>query len=87
MNAIIIDYDPFGLESRVSIYRNGIQETLRVYSDIEKMAQAIIGVAYKNNTFEVKTNAPESFISGLSTIISDYELAQYSEQKIKVRGF
>lgn len=85
MNAIIIDYDPFSLESRVSIYKNGTQETLKVYSNIDELANAIIAAAYKNNIFEVKTNAPEVFITGFNETINEYEKSQYSEHKITVK--
>lgn len=87
LNAIIIDHNPFDFKSKASIYKNGIQEQIDVFSDIDNLSQAILGIAYNNDLFEVKTNASANFISELSKAISKYEFAQYSNNKIKIEGF
>lgn len=86
MSNIIINYDPFAMESRVSIYKDGKQERVSIHSNVNDLANEIIKIAYDNNIYEVKTHAPFAFTSEIAKQIHEFEQAQYSQKKITVEG-
>lgn len=86
MNAIIVNYDPFAMESRVNIYKDGMQEHIVVHSDVEALANEIINIAYAQNIYEVKTHAPFAFTSEIAKRVHELEQLQYSQKKILVEG-
>lgn len=86
MSYIIINYDPFAMESRVSIYKDGKQERVSIHSNINNLTNEVIKIAYDNGIYEVKTHAPFAFTSEIAKQIHEFEQAQYSQQKITVEG-
>lgn len=85
-NAIIIDYDPFAMESRISIYNNGAKEYTRVYSDLEEMVDGIINLSYEHKIYNIKVHGPFAISSELKKAISKSERVIYSQNKISVEG-
>lgn len=84
---IIVEYDAFCRESRVTIYDKENKRTrIGVHNNIDELAKYIINVAYAHNIYEVKTHSPFAFTSELARTIHEYEKDKYSEQKIKVGG-
>ena len=85
-DAIIITYNPYEIESSVSIFRDGTQEFSSVYSDTQRLANDIIGLAYKNNIYEVKIHGPFSIEDEIREQINKSEQSMYSQNKITVEG-
>lgn len=82
MNTIIIDYDPFVMESRVSILNDGKREYANIHSSIEELPQNIIDLAYKNNIYDIKVNGPFSVATEIKERLKQYENTRYSTNKI-----
>lgn len=57
-DAIIVNYDPFVRESRVSIMKEGEKETIRICSEIEELSEALVGFAYGSDVYSVKVSGP-----------------------------
>ena len=81
---IIIDYDPFAMESRVVLFRNGKQEVIKVCSDVPSLTSQILDMAYSTNTYSIKVHSPYAFYSEIQRAIEQIELAKYSSNKIIV---
>lgn len=86
-DTILVEYDPFNTESRVSIYGNNSKEYINVSSEIEELTKALVTTAYKHNIYNVKVHGPFAIASQLNHMIAEYENKQYSASKIKVEGF
>lgn len=84
LDTIIVDYDPFAMESRVSICQERKREQTNVFSSIEELANGIIELAYKHNVYDVKMNGPFAIASEVNKMIKQLEKNQYSESKINV---
>ncbi len=85
-DVIIISYDPFAAESRVNIFKNGIQKNIKVHSNINDLVGEIIATAYGEGIFSVKTHAPFAFTSEIARRVHEQEKNKFSVQKIKVEG-
>lgn len=86
MNVIVIDYDPFAMESRVYLMRDEQRDYCVVHSDLNSLASEVIGLAYANNIYEVKTRAPFAVSAELRRQIKEQETTLYSNNKITVEG-
>lgn len=84
MNTIIIDYDPFAMESRVSILQDGDREHASVYSSLEELVSGVIELAYGHDIYNIKMNGPFAIASEVSRMVKQLERTQYSENKINV---
>lgn len=84
MDTIIIDYDPFAMESIVSICQEGKREQTNVFSSIEELVDGIIRLAYEHNVYNVKMNGPFAIASEVNKMVKQLEKNQYSENKINV---
>lgn len=85
-NALIVSYDPFAMESRVSIMTNGHQEQVQVCSDINELAEQLVGLAYSNNIYEIKIHGPFATVCEIKRTVNEYEKNQYSSNKILIEG-
>lgn len=85
-DAIVISYDPFAAESRVNIFKNGIQKNIQVHSNIDDLVSEIIATAYGEGIFNVKAHAPFAFTSEIAKRVHEQEKNKFSAQKIKVEG-
>lgn len=83
-NVIIVDYDPFVMESRVTICTNGQRKYTKVCSSIDELTTNLIQTAYKENIFQILMNSPFAISSQVSETIKNQEKEQYSYNKIKV---
>lgn len=59
---------------------------MQVSSSIDKLAEAIMNLAYSNNCYEVKVHAPMAITEEIQSQIQEYEQQVYSTNKIKVEG-
>lgn len=86
-NALIIDYDPFAMESRMHVIRDGQDiERYAVESSIPKLAERIIQYAKESDIYDVKVRGPLAIISEIKRSVAEHEMNTYSENKITVEG-
>lgn len=85
-NALIVSYDPFAMESRVSVMTDGHQEQVNVCSNISDLASKLITLAYSNNIYNIKVHGPFAILAEIKRTINEYEHNVYSENKITVEG-
>ena len=53
-NCIFIDYDPFAMESRLVLIKDGQREYKQVTSDLEQLSRNVTNLCYNSNIFIVK---------------------------------
>lgn len=85
-DAIIVNYDPFAMESVVYIARDSQQNQMKVCSDLEKLAGALIDIAYGHDIYNIKIHAPFATTGEIQRLITNLEQNIYSENKIMVEG-
>lgn len=86
MNAIVVDYDPFAMESRVSIVQEDSKETVRVCSGIEELSDVLVGFAYGKNVYSIKVSGPLAITSEIKRMVQNCEKNLYSKNQITVEG-
>lgn len=86
-NVLIIDYDPFAMESRIHVIQNGESaDKSSVESSIPELTQKVIQYAKECNVYNVKVRGPLAIISEIKRSITKCEMKMYSENKIMVEG-
>lgn len=83
-NCIFIDYDPFAMESRLVLIKDGQREYKQVNSDLEQLSRNVTNLCYNSNIFIVKVSAPFKISSVLTKFIQEIESKEYSNNKIKI---
>lgn len=86
MNALVVDYDPFAMESRVSIVQDGKHEQVKVDSSIESLIESLVAYSYDNNIFDIKIHAPYAITGEIERQVRSLENLTYAKNKIKVEG-
>lgn len=84
MGAIIVSYDPFAMESRVTLFKNGKQEQVDVCSDIPELTNSLVNLAYANNIYSVRVRSPLAIYTEIERTLKELESTQYAENKIEV---
>lgn len=84
MNAIILDYDPFAMESRICIVADGHTKYNQVTSEIDDAVEVIVGLAYSNNIYNVKVHAPSQMVGEISRRVQEQEQSDYVNNKITI---
>lgn len=82
--AIFVSHDPFAMESRVIVLKDNHQEQVKVCSEADELADAIIALSYENNIYNVRIHSPLAFFGEVRRNIEAKENTQYSVNKIKV---
>lgn len=83
-NCILVDYDPFAMESRLVLIKNGEHEYKQTTSDLEQLSRNVTNLCYNSNIFIVKVSAPFKISSVLTKFIQEIESKEYSNNKIEV---
>lgn len=86
IDTIIVNYDPFAIESAVYIARDGQQNQMRVCSDLEGLAGTLIGIAYDHDIYDIKIHAPFAITEEIQKLVTNLEQNIYSKNKIMVEG-
>lgn len=86
MKALIVDYDPFAMESRVTLVEDGKRNQIKVASSIESLTEHLVAYSYDNNVYDVRVHAPLAITNEIERQVSTLENMTYSENKIKVEG-
>ena len=84
MNTVVIMYDPFALESRISVIKDGDQEQVRVSSDIQQLAEIVTGCAYEHGIDVVKIHAPFAIYSEMKRVIETVEKTLYNKNILDI---
>lgn len=79
-NCILVDYDPFAIESRLILIKDGEREYKQTTSDLEQLSKNITNLCYNSNIFNVKINAPFKVSSVLTKFIQETD----SNNKIEI---
>lgn len=86
-NVIIVDYNPFIMESHAYVMRDGKRgESYTVTSDISELSEKLIGIAKEHQVYNVRVRGPFAIMSEIKRSISEYEMKIYEENKITVEG-
>ena len=97
-NSIIVNYDPFAMESTVYILEDGLQKQMKVCSDINGLAETLVGLSYGNNIYSILIHAPLAItgeINKIQHLIDTFfvsffcpfpHILMYSNNKITVEG-
>lgn len=80
MNCFVVDYDPFSMESQILVLQNGIASSIKVCSDLEKLAYALQSFSHQYNLNLVKVSAPKPIFEELEHIMS----SNYANNNIKL---
>lgn len=82
-DTIIVDYDPFAMESRVSVCKEGKRAQYSVASSLEELVDSLGKLADEHNVYSVKANAPYATIGEIARQAS----AIYTKNKLNIEGF
>lgn len=74
------------MESSVYIATDGKQAQTKVCSDINGLAEILVGLAYGHNIYDVKIHAPFATTCEIKRLVNSTEQNMYSENKIAVEG-
>lgn len=85
-NSIIVNYDPFAMESAVYILEDGLQKQMKVCSDINGLAETLVGLSYGNNIYSILIHASLAITGEIKNFVRDLEASMYSNNKITVEG-
>ena len=85
-DAIIVNYNPFAMESAVYIARDGQQNQMKVCSDLEGLAGTLVDIAYGHDIYDIKIHAPFATTGEIQRLVTNLEQNTYSENKIIVEG-
>ena len=84
MNTIVIMYDPFAMESRISLVQEGQREQVSVASNIEELADATVSFAYNHGTNDIRVHAPLAVYGEIKRAIEAVEKNQYNKNSLNV---
>lgn len=80
---LVIKYDPFSLDSKVYILRDGQQQLTTIRSNASTFASNIAAIANETNIFSVKIDAPSSVVEEIKQQLTT---TNYTKQKLEVEG-
>ncbi len=84
---IIVDYDPFAMESRAYIMNAGNQEdSYSVESSIPTLAEKLVSMANTHKVYNVKIRGPLAIMYEIKRSIEECEMKTYETNKITVEG-
>lgn len=83
--SIIINYNPFCMESQFYIYDNGnMKKQYAVASSLDGVVDNVLAISYSNDIYNVKVQGPLSFTNEVKKQVANAEQALYSNQKINI---
>lgn len=83
-NAIIVSYDPFARESRVSIVAENSKTQVNVCSSLEELTVELIKLSYGHDIYEIKLHAPPAIIEEIEGRITKAERNIYAVNRINI---
>lgn len=86
MNQILIEYDPFTMESRVFVVQDDKISEGRVSSSLDTLATNILAQTYAYGIYNVKVRAPLGIFTKVRQDIEDAEKNKYGLNKITLEN-
>ena len=83
---LIVEYDPFIMQSRISILKDGKRSYTTSFSTIEDLSRTILKLAYEKNLYNVMVHGPFGVERQISKTVQTYEKNQYNANKINIGG-
>lgn len=84
---LIVDYDPFNIDSRVSLMQDGQkQDMYRAPSNVPELAERLVSIANELKVYSIRVRGPLAIMSEVKNKVAEQEMMQYSEHKIIVEG-
>lgn len=83
-NNIVVSYNPFAVQSIVSITKDGQETTTQLSSNLGEMCYRLVSLCYANNAYNLSIHAPENFYEEIERTIRGEEGRRYSNTNIKV---
>lgn len=84
MKEILVEYDPFIMDSRFYVLDGEHIIEGKVSSDLNTLAENLTIQAYDNEAYAVKIRAPQGIYNELADNITKIENSMYQENKITV---
>ena len=81
---LLVDYDPFAMDSRIMVVQDGVRQMISACSDIPELSKALIAYAQEYNLYNMKIHAPVNFFYELKRVVEEDEINQYSKNKINM---
>lgn len=86
-DVLIIDYDPFNMESRMYVMRDGKNEDkYTVESNIPELSETAVRYAKETGVYNLRIRGPWAIVHEIKRSIAEAEMRTYSENKITVEG-
>lgn len=81
MNTIIIDYDPFAMDSRIWLVRNNHQDYATAASTITELAGSTVEIAVEHDITDIKIHAPLAIFNEMKREIEFTQKTMYADSK------
>lgn len=82
---IIIDHNPFAAESAFYVLEDGqMNKQYAVASSLDGVVDNVLAIAYSNDIYNVKIQAPLAFANEVIKDVTEAESAIYSNNKINI---
>lgn len=83
MNDIfVVDYDPFGMDSRITVFQNGQSTILSAHSDIVDLADSLVSLSQEYGIYKMKVHATKNFFYELKRLTTEKEKNLYNNSRI-----
>ena len=83
-NMFFVDYDPFAMDSRITLFENGDSTILSAHSDIVEMANHLITLTNQYGIYTIKVHSTKNVFYELKRLTSEYEKSRYNQNKINM---
>lgn len=81
---LVVDYDPFAMDSRVLVLQDGERAVLNTCSDLPELSQALLNYSREYKISQMKIHAPVNFFYELQRMVQEEELNLYNENIINM---
>lgn len=86
MNKILIEYDPFVMESRVFVIKDDKISEGKVSSSLNSLAHNVITQSYSCEIYDVDVRAPKGMFDKIKKDIMQVEMQTYGLNKINLES-
>lgn len=85
--ALIVDYDPFAMESRMYVVKDGKHtDRYTITSSIPELAEKLVQYAKELNIYDIKVRGPFAITGEIQRSVAQHEMRTYNENKITMEG-
>ena len=80
-DVIFVNYDPFAMDSRITIYGEN-QEQKMVSSNIDELSETLVDLVDANHIYNLRIHAPLALYTEISRNVKELAQAKYSINEI-----